>query len=137
METLSTILKLVRPNCYMASVDIKDAYYSVPIAAEDQKYLKIMFEGQLYQFTCLPNGLSSGQRKFTKLLKLPLATLREAGHILRAYIDDIFNMGLTFKEFLDNVIETVSLLESLGFIIHPDKSKFSISPRIPRVHHTS
>ena len=33
-------------------------------------------------------------------------------------------MGLTFKECLDNVIETVSLLESLGFIIHPDKSKF-------------
>ena len=25
IETLSTILKLVRPNCYMASVDIKDA----------------------------------------------------------------------------------------------------------------
>ena len=69
----------------MASVDIKDAYYSVPIAAEDQKFLKFMFEGQLYQFTCLPNGLFPGPRKFTKLLKPPLATLREAGHILGAY----------------------------------------------------
>ena len=33
-------------------------------------------------------------------------------------------MGLTLKESLDNVIETVSHLESLGFSIHPDKSKF-------------
>ena len=32
METMSTILKLIRPNCYVASVDIKDACYSVPIA---------------------------------------------------------------------------------------------------------
>ena len=126
METISTILKLVRPNCYMASVDIKDAYYSVPIAAEDQKYLKFMFEGQLYQFTYLPNGLSLGPRKFTKLLKPPppLATLREAGHILGHTFMTFFNMGLTFKECLDNVIETVSLLESQGFIIHPDNSKF-------------
>ena len=54
----------------------------------------------------------------------PLTTLREAGHILQAYIDYIFNMGLTFKEWLDNVIETVSLLESLGYIICLDKSKF-------------
>ena len=33
-------------------------------------------------------------------------------------------MGLTLKESLDNVIETASHLESLGFTIHPDKSKF-------------
>ena len=36
----------------------------------------------------------------------------------------LMTMGLTFKECLDKVIEPVSLLESLGFIIHPDKSKF-------------
>ena len=127
METISTILKLIRPNCYMASVDIKDAYYSVHVDESDQKYLKFIFNGQLYQFTCLPNGLCSGPRKFTKLLKPPLATLREAGHILGAYIDDIFNMGMTSKECQNNVLETVHLLNSLGFNIHPDKSKFTPS----------
>ena len=29
METISTILHLVRPGKYMAKLDIKDAYYSV------------------------------------------------------------------------------------------------------------
>ena len=94
METINSILKQVRPNCYMASVDIKDAYYSNPVSEHDQKYLKFMFDGQLYAFTCLPNGLCSGPSKFTKILKASLATLREAGHILGGYIDDIFNMGL-------------------------------------------
>ena len=31
MDSLSTILKLVVKDCYMASLDLKDAYYSVPI----------------------------------------------------------------------------------------------------------
>ena len=38
METIKSILTLVTPNCYMAKVDIKDAYYSVPILPEHQKY---------------------------------------------------------------------------------------------------
>ena len=31
METINSILKLVRPNCYMANVDIKDAYQSLSV----------------------------------------------------------------------------------------------------------
>ena len=62
METIKSI---------MTKVDIKDAYCSVPILLEHHKYLKFYFRGKLYQFTCLPNGLCSGPRKFTKLLKPP------------------------------------------------------------------
>ena len=31
METLATIIQFIRPNMYMAKLDIKDAYYSIPI----------------------------------------------------------------------------------------------------------
>ena len=33
MDTFWTVIRMMKPNCYMASIDIKDAYYSVPIAA--------------------------------------------------------------------------------------------------------
>ena len=36
MDTLQSILKLVTPGCYMATIDLKDAYYSVPVAQEHQ-----------------------------------------------------------------------------------------------------
>ena len=78
MDTLASILTLVRPGAFMAKVDIKDAYYSVPIYPPDQKQLKFMFDEVLYQFTVLPNGYSPGPRKFTKLLKPPLSDLRLA-----------------------------------------------------------
>ena len=53
----------------MASVDLKDAYCSVPVASLSLKLVKFSWKGKLYQYTCLPNGLSSCPRKFTKLLK--------------------------------------------------------------------
>ena len=39
MDTLNTALDMVRKNCYMARIDFTDAYYSVPVATVDQKYL--------------------------------------------------------------------------------------------------
>ena len=40
MESFSAIANTVKPNCFMASVDLKDDYYFVPIAPEHQNYLK-------------------------------------------------------------------------------------------------
>ena len=37
MDTLWTVVRMMKPNCYIASIDIKDAYYSVPVADSDQK----------------------------------------------------------------------------------------------------
>ena len=44
MKTIKSILTLVTPNCYMAKVDIKDAYYSVSILPEHQKYENFTLE---------------------------------------------------------------------------------------------
>ena len=76
METIKSVINLVTQNCFMAKIDIKDADYSTVILPEHQNFLKFSLQGKLYKFICLPNGLCSGPRKFTKLLKHPLAELR-------------------------------------------------------------
>ena len=68
MSTIGSELNLITKDYYMANIDIKDAYYSVPILDKQQKYLKFKFKGQLYQFTWLPNGLSSGPTGPERLL---------------------------------------------------------------------
>ena len=60
----------------MTKLDIKDAYYSVPINESDQKLLKFMIDDCLYKYLALPNGYTKGPRKFTKFLKPALAKLR-------------------------------------------------------------
>ena len=105
----------------MASIDIKDAYYSVPIAETDQKYLKFEWQGVLYKFTCFPNGLALCLRKFTKLLKPVYCYLRKKGHISSGYIDDSYLQVDGYQDCLANVVDMLKLFDSLGFIIHPEK----------------
>ena len=69
MDNIWSAIRLMKPGCYMASIDLKDAYYSVPISTNHQKFLKFEWKGNLYQFVCFPNGLALWPRKFTKLLK--------------------------------------------------------------------
>ena len=124
MDTLKTVLNLIEKDCFLASLDLKDAYYSVPVARDHRKYLRFLWGGELYQFTCLPNGLSCCPRKFTELMKPPMTALHKSDHISTNYIDDLILQGRTYTDCVHNVIDTVSQLEPLGFIIHPDKSLF-------------
>ena len=77
----------------------------------------------------MPNGLSSGPRKFTKLMKAPLAEVRKKGILLSAFIDDIIIFGDSHDDCLINLAETITILHKLGFIIHPDKSHFFSNSR--------
>lgn len=122
MDNIWSAIRLMKPGCYMASIDLKDAYYTVPICKEHQKFLKFQWKGNLYQYVCFPNGLALCPRKFTKLLKPIFSILRQQGHISVAYIDDSWLTAENFTLCVRNVIDTTTLLDKVGFIIHPEKS---------------
>ena len=125
MENLSTATQMVTEGCFMASVDLRHAYYSVPVKPPFRKYLKFKWKGRLYQYTCFANGLSNCPRYFTKLLKPVYAHLRSKGYLSTAFIDDCYLQGQTYEECAKNVQETVKLFQSLGFVIHSEKSVLS------------
>ena len=81
-------------------------------------------EGKKYQYTCLPNGITSAPRIFTKLMKPVYSTLRQYGHTNVAYIDDSLLIADTPLECTNNVKDTACLLQNLGFFIHEKKSVF-------------
>ena len=122
MDTFSTALPLINHESYLASVDLTQAYYSVNVHHSDRKFLRFCWNNQLYQFTCLPNGLASAPRIFTKLLKPVFATLRTFGHTNVAYIDDSLLISNCLDSCLDNVKDTVGLFQDLGFTINHKKS---------------
>ena len=122
MESLQSVLNIIRPNCWMASVDLKDAFYTVPIHPDHQKPLKFKWQEHCYAFRGMPNGYSEAMRVFTKLLKPPFSILRSHGYLSVVFVDDSYLQGHTFSTCEDNVNATVDLLQSLGFTIHPGKS---------------
>lgn len=130
MENLNSALDLMNKGCFMASVDLRHAYYSVPVHENFQKYLKFEWNNDLYKFTCLPNGLSNCPLYFTKLLKPVYAALRSKGHMSSSFIDDCCLVGNTYSECVENVQDTVALFEALGFVVHTEKSVFEPCQKI-------
>ena len=130
METLASALQLIKPNCYLAVLDLKDADYSVPVLTEHTKFLRFVFQGTLYEFTCLPNVLASASLVFTKLMKPVFAFLRAQGIFLVAYIDDIILIADTEEALHFAVTKTVTILTDLGFTIDYDKSSLVPSQEV-------
>ncbi len=93
MENLTCIKHLLYPNDYMVKLDLKDAYLAVGIHPQSQQFLRFIWQGQTYQFRCLPFGLNTAPRIFTKLLKPVVAFLRTRNIRLLIYLDDILIIG--------------------------------------------
>ena len=111
----------------MASVDHKDAYYTVPISQHHRKVLVFfcflfLWRGQFWQYDCMPNGLAFAPRKFTKLIKPVFAKMREEGHVSTFFVEDSLSVSESERASILNVQATVQLFRSLGFITHQEKS---------------
>ena len=75
LESIEDALDLITEGCFV-SFDLKEACYSIPIHENYQKYLKLFWKEEYYQYFVLPNGFSSAVRVFTKILTLPFKYLR-------------------------------------------------------------
>ena len=130
MEGAHFLRDLLRPGDWMASIDLKDAYFSVTMAQQDRKLLRFSWQGQMYEFQCLPFGLSSAPRVFTKLLKPVTALLRQRGLRLILYLDDMLLMAQSKFELKAFVKLVPQFLQLLGFNINWGKSVLPPTQRI-------
>ena len=132
METLKTVTKLIVPGCWFYSLDLADAYYSIPVHKSLRKYLRFEFDGKLYQYTCMPNGYRDAPRIFTRLLSVPLYKIRkELQATIMGYIDDTLGVEIGDKEAMAHIPrEAAKRLEQFGFTINWEKSQLNLSQKI-------
>ena len=128
MENLMCIKHLLNVNEYMVKLDLKDAYLTVGVHPESQKFLRFVWQGQTYQFLALPFGLNTAPRIFTKLLKPVVAYLRTQNIRLLVYLDDILIIGSSVQILREHTALVIDLLQNLGFIINYEKSVLTPSP---------
>jgi len=129
-ETFGFVLDLIQKNDYMSSIDLQDAYFSIPIHEDDQKYLKFVWDGKMYMFVCLPFGISIAPFLFTKLLKPVYAWLRQQGIRCSYYIDDSLGMDQDMTVCKMNTVTMAETLQNLGYVVNEKKSVFVPTQRI-------
>lgn len=125
MSTIKEVLSLLQENCFFITIDFKDAYFSVRIQSEDRKWLRFMWKNQSFQFTCLPQGLTSAPRIFTKLLKPILSHLRKLGILIVCYIDDCILLASSAQVLEQNAMYALQTFDSVGLTVNVNKSILS------------
>ena len=131
MEGLHMLPSLLQQEAYMAKIDLKDAYLTVPVAKDSQPFLAFQGqEGVLFQFKVLPFGLCTAPFTFTKLTKPLVQFLRRVGIHILIYLDDMLLSAQSKQQLLEHLSTVIWLLASLGFVINVPKSVLTPSKQI-------
>ena len=110
METINVARELINSNDYLASADLSDAYFSIPIHESYRKFVRFIWKEQLFEVFCLPFGYSLGPRTFTKVLKPLYSLLKSKGMKVCYYIDDTLIIAASKAECSANVHNVIRIL---------------------------
>lgn len=101
----------------MATVDLKDAYLSIPVHSNDRKYYRFRWGKKHYEFQRLCFGLTTAPWVFTKMLKPIVAFFRKHGIFVIAYLDDLLVLADDFQTAVSQLAFVKKTLSLLGFIV--------------------
>ena len=96
VESLQSICVSLLPQNFEISLDLQDAYFQVQIHKDSRKYLRFLFQGQVYHFRALPFGLSSAPWLFTQVMGEIKIIAHLRGIQLYLYLDDWLAQMPTF-----------------------------------------
>ena len=122
METVASVLLSVREGDFLASLDLKDAYFQIPIHGSSRKLLRFMSEGTVYQFKALCFGLSTAPQVFTRVFAVVSAWAHARGIRLLRFLDDWLVLSSSEKKAEESIRELLSLCHTLGIVINETKS---------------
>ena len=88
MVTAQMVLRSVRRNDWMVSIDLKDAYLQVPIHPGSRRFLRFTAGGRMWQFYFLCFGLSTAPQVFTRVMAPVSGFLHRLGVRMLRYLDD-------------------------------------------------
>ena len=127
-QTLDDAIKLLRPNYFMAKIDLKHAYRSVPIHPANYqatgckwRFVGDDFDTYFYD-TRLPFGAKSSPEIFHRLTQAVRRMMAKRGFDdIVVYLDDFLVVGPTLAECTQAYDTLLTLLQDLGFTISRHK----------------
>ena len=132
MDGFGSIMSLISRGDYFISIDLTDAYHAIAVHPLFFRFLTFIFMGVYYQYTCLPQGLTSSPRIFTKVMKIVLTYLRSFAIKIAAWLDDFLLAACSAESVKSHADFTIQTFQDLGFV--PNLAKSQLVP-VQRIHH--
>ena len=130
METSQMVLRAVRRNNCMVSIDLKDAYLQIPIHPASRRYLRFTAGGKTWQFRVLCFGLSTAPQVFTRVMASVSGFLHQLGIRMLRYLDYWLILASSQEEACWARDKVLSLCQELGIVVNLEKSTLTPSRTI-------
>ncbi|XP_077395323.1 uncharacterized protein LOC144031774 [Festucalex cinctus] len=129
MLTKNDVLQSLAQGEWFTSIDLKDAYFHVPIAPRHRRFLRFAYKGRHWQFRVLPFGLSLAPRVFTRFVRAALAPLQSVGMKVLPYLDDWLLCAPSRAQVIRDTSDLLSHVARLGIRVNLPKSSLVPSQR--------
>ncbi|KAL2087971.1 hypothetical protein ACEWY4_016799 [Coilia grayii] len=133
MLRTSDVLQVVTNQDWFVTIDLEDAYFHIPIAAEHRRFLHFSFMGKIYQFRVLPFGLSLAPRVFSKCIQTALEPLQKEGVRVLPYLYDWLVCAGSPERARAHAQRLLLHITALGFRVNQRKSKLDVINQLEEV----
>ena len=123
METAESIRLALPKDAWVVSLDLKDAFFHIPIHPGSRKYLRFVHRGTVYQYRALPFGLSPAPWIFTMVVKELQILAHKEGIFLFQYLDDWIIYHQSPEILTCHLRWVLDLCKRMGLLVNLQKSE--------------
>ena len=122
METFRTIRLALKVGDWAITLDLRDAYFHVPIFPSHRRFLRFVYKNTHYQFQALPFGIAVAPRIFTKILTALAGFFRNRQIHIYMYLDDWIVRNQEREVLYEQRELILVTLDMVGLILNKKKS---------------
>lgn len=122
MAIVAQVHQVLLKGAWVVSIDLKDAYWHVPIHRPYWKHLEFFIAGQKYQFTALLFDLNIAPLVFTRPTKVVLKILHLEGLNVLVYLNNWLVWAQSPQAYLRAAKIMLKVLQKMGILINWTKS---------------
>jgi hypothetical protein len=120
---VASILDRLRDARFITSLDIKSAYWQIPMAESSKPYTAFTVPNRgLFQFTRMPFGLHNAPATWQRLVDGILGP--ELEPYVFVYLDDVIICTDTYEQHMEVLKEVLKRLKESGLTLGKDKCNF-------------
>ena len=114
------LLSYLRNSKYFTSLDLAQAFHSIPVREVDREKLSFCALDKFYQFCRMPFGLTSAPNTWARLVTKVLQDIPKTKLIV--FFDDLLIHSPDLKVHIDTIKEVFTLLRKAGLRLNMEKT---------------
>ena len=123
LPRIDEVIDSLSGKVWFTVLDSRAAYWAVEVAPADRPKTAFTDGARLFQFARMPFGLCTAPTTFQRTMNLVLSKV--LGKHTLAYLDDVVVASTTFESHMQDLAETLHLLNEAGLKLNQSKCTFA------------